>query len=75
MMNFNGNGLMSEKNHVDKFVVRKNNRWDYLNYKGKLIKENISQKEIKEEYASFEINNYDFKYIVFCLVKVKKINH
>lgn len=72
IVDFNSGYLLSGKDHFDKFAVKKNNKWVYINYNGKLIQDNISQKVIEEDYAQYEISNYDFQYIVHCLIKVKK---
>lgn len=51
------------ENHINKFAVKKNNIWHYIDYNGNIIKKDILNTEIEKEYASFELKNYDFEYI------------
>jgi hypothetical protein len=62
-------GELDIKNHEDKFIVRKNGKWDYLNYNGKIIRSNIPVSTIEKKFPSFKIYNYDFYYIGKCLIK------
>jgi hypothetical protein len=52
-----------QKNHINKFVVRKEKIWYFLNYDGKIIRQNIPEIEIEKEFPSFELKNSDFEYI------------
>jgi hypothetical protein len=57
-----------KKNDTDKFVVRKDRTWSYLDLKGQLIKENVSVETIMEEYKPYRLNNYDFEYVGHCMI-------
>jgi hypothetical protein len=59
------------KNHKDIFVVKRDDKWDYLNMDGSIYKTGISEIEIRKKYADFELNNYDFTYVGYCLIKPK----
>jgi len=63
---------IEEYGHKDIFVVKKDDRWDYLNMDGSIYKMGIQEIEIRKQYAKFELTNYDFEYVGYCLVKPKK---
>ncbi len=62
IVDFDFHGWENE-NHIDKFAVKKNDIWYYLDYNGNIIKKDIPNAEIEKEYASFKLKNYDFEYI------------
>jgi hypothetical protein len=54
--------------YLDKFVVKKDGIWSYLNKKGEIIETNISDDVILKTYISRNINDDDFEYIDYCMV-------
>jgi hypothetical protein len=65
---------------LNKYVVKLNGEWMYLNKKGKIIKRGMTQEEIEDIYIDHQssrpkwmLNNYDFEYMGKCLIKPKKI--
>jgi hypothetical protein len=66
--------------YLTKYIVKINDEWMYLNKKGKIKERGITQKEILEKYVFPEspdpywmLNNKDFKYVGYCMIKPKKI--
>ncbi|RZL45740.1 MAG: hypothetical protein EOP00_16845 [Pedobacter sp.] len=55
-----------------RFVVKENNVWSLINFKGDKLEDNISEKEILERYGKYEIKNYDFYYATVCLIDKDK---
>lgn len=58
-MDFNFWGIFDE-DHRDKFIVKKNGSWSYLDKHGSVIQKNVSEDEILEEY-SWVGEGYDLK--------------
>lgn len=71
IVDFDYFGCSLDKDHKDKFAVRLGRAWHYLNSKGEYISRNVPVEIITKEYAPFEINNYDFEYIRYCMIKTK----
>ena len=66
--------------YLKMYIVKLGEEWMYLNKKGKIKKRGISQKEIEQKYIDLQsmnpyhmLNNYDFKYVGYCMIKPKKI--
>ncbi len=57
---------------IDKFIVRKNEKWSSLNYENEIIREDISKEEIEETYLPSQLNNYDFEYIDKIIIRDDK---
>lgn len=55
-----------------RFVVKENNVWSIIDLKGKLLINNIPEKEIFEKYGKSAITNYDFYYATVCLIEKNK---
>lgn len=60
---------LTDEGHIDKFVVKRNEKWYYLNDKNEIIRTEIPAEEINKLYKDFEFNNYDFKYVGMCFIK------
>ena len=58
----------SKKGETDKFVVKKDNIWYFLDLNGHIIQENISVDSIMEKYKPYKIYNYDFEYVRHCMI-------
>lgn len=63
IVDFNIFGSEKLDNHIDKFVIKKNNIWYFIDFNGNIIRSNIPDIEIRNKYSFNELNNYDFQYI------------
>ena len=71
IVDFDYFGWNLDKDHKNKIAVRLGSAWHYLNYNGEFISKNVPIEVITKEFAPFEINNYDFEYIKYCMIKTK----
>lgn len=69
MVNFDLFGF--SKNHKNKFIVKNNNQWFYLDSNGKLLKSNVTIQELKNSETYLDFKDYDYTYIDLCMIFAK----
>ena len=63
--------LENDSTKIDKFIVKKEEKWSSLNYQGEILRSDIPQEDIDNEQLPFFIYNHDFLYIDYKILKTE----